>query len=223
MSASTLRVTQTCLASQRGYRITGAKSGIRLGIGNSGLPKGRNSHGDGCAIVGLNAPGKPSLTRGIHTKVRKLDNSSKPEARVGRGSLEEMLVFDDRGRCTNALKVIKDKTVLMTAYNNIKSKPGNMTPGTDKITLDGIEEKWFEETSNSLGLGKYKFNPTRRVYIPKANGKMRPLGVGSPRDKIIQEAMRAVLEAVLESKFKDSSHGFRPERGCHTALAQIRY
>jgi retron-type reverse transcriptase len=79
------------------------------------------------------------------------------------------------------------------------------------------------ETSDKLGLQRFNFRPSRRVFIPKKNGKMRPLGFASPRDKIIQEAVRAVLEAILESKFLDSSHGFRPQRSCHTALATVRY
>lgn len=73
--------------------------------------------------------------------MRKSEVSSKPEARKGQGSLEEMLMYDDEGRCTNAYSTISKLEVLHTAYMNIKSEPGNMTHGTDKETLDGISEK----------------------------------------------------------------------------------
>lgn len=74
----------------------------------------------------------------VHTKVRKSKISSKPEARKGRGSLEEMLMFNENGQCTNAYEVICKLEALYTAYMNIKSEPGNMTPGADSETLDGI-------------------------------------------------------------------------------------
>lgn len=184
---------------------------------NSGLPKGGNSYGNGSLIVGRVA------NRGYHTEVEKPILSPKPEAHVGQRSLGELLSFDKQGRCNNALNVLSNPIVLESAYLKIKSNPGNMTRGNDSQTLDGISRTWIHAASGNLYKEKFNFSPTRRVYIPKANGKMRPLGIGSPREKIIQEAYRAILEAVLEKHFHNSSHGFRPSRSCHTALAQIRY
>ena len=97
-----------------------------------------------------------------------------------------------------------------------------MTEGIDSETLDGINLGWFNSTSEDLLKETYRPRPVRRVLIPKPNGKTRPLGVGSPRDKIIQQSMKIVMETILEGKFLNTSHGFRPNRGCHTALKEIR-
>lgn len=97
-----------------------------------------------------------------------------------------------------------------------------MVRGSDRETLDGIPFQWFDDASNSLIGESYKFRPARRVLIPKPNGKKRPLGISSPRDKIIQQALKMVMEDVLDQKFDTNSHGFRPSRGCHSALSEIR-
>jgi hypothetical protein len=142
LSASFNRVNQSSLTSKRRHKLIKAKCERRLGIGNSGLPKRRNPHGNGSAIVGngSTSAGKNSR-RSYHTEVRKSDDSLKLTARAGRKSLKEMLVFDETGRCINAFQVIQDTMVLMTAYDKIKSNPGNMVSGVDKETLDNIDEK----------------------------------------------------------------------------------
>lgn len=136
--------------------------------------------------------------------------------------IKQRLRFNNSGKCTNAFQIISDPEVIKLAYEMIKSKPGNMTKGVDSITLDGISHEWVTKTALALRDESFNPKPARRVYIPKANGKMRPLGISSPRDKIIQQAMKLVLETILEPVFLDSSHGFRPRRGCHTALREIR-
>lgn len=122
-------------------------------------------------------------------------------------------------------KTMCSKQVLKMAYARIMSNPGNLTPGgdPDKETLDGITDEWFDKASKKLLNGSYEFKPSRRVMIPKPNkpGK-RPLTVLSPRDKIVQEAIRMVLEIIYEPSFLDCSHGFRPGRGAHTALKSIK-
>jgi group II intron reverse transcriptase/maturase len=109
------------------------------------------------------------------------------------------------------------------AYERLKSKPGNMTPGTDGKTLDGYSLGDIQKLIGLLRIEQYWPTPVRRVYIPKkAKGKYRPLGVPSPRDKIVQECIRLILEAIYEPNFHDNSHGFRPRRSCHTALESMR-
>jgi len=160
----------------------------------------------------------------VNKNSKKSNNSkSKPVNTIlYRELILDKLTFNSEGQCTNGFKTLCDPKVLKIAYLMIKSKAGNMTEGVDKITLDGINEDWFNKTIEALIEDTYKPNPVRRVNIPKPNGKTRPLGISSPRDKIVQEAMRLVLEVILEPKFKDTSHGFRPNRGCHSALRNIR-
>jgi group II intron reverse transcriptase/maturase len=108
------------------------------------------------------------------------------------------------------------------AYQRIYAKPGNMTPGSDGKTIDKMSLTRIEKLINSLKDESYQPQPSRRVYIPKKNGKKRPLGVPSFDDKLIQEVIRMILEAIYEDSFEYTSHGFRPHRSCHTALAQIQ-
>ena len=190
-----------------------------LKYGNWGLPKGRKTYGNGSGIVVRYKYSK----KFNEVQKRKYCSKSLAVRKNGGESLEQLLKFDENGRCINAYDTLRSFDVLAASYQKIKSNPGNMTPGIDKETLDGINLEYFNKLCKLLDSELYKCKPTRRIYIPKANGKFRPLGISSPRDKIVQEAMRMILEHVLENKFSDASHGFRPRRGCHTALAKIRY
>jgi RNA-directed DNA polymerase len=120
-------------------------------------------------------------------------------------------------------RLLYNPTLHIMAYERLKSKPGNMTPGTDGKTLDGYSLGDIQKLIGLLRIEQYWPTPVRRVYIPKkAKGKYRPLGVPSPRDKIVQECIRLILEAIYEPNFHDNSHGFRSRRSCHTALESIR-
>lgn len=118
-------------------------------------------------------------------------------------------------------QILISPDILETAYAKISKNKGANTPATDGLTLDGLSRKTLEQIRVQLKDHSYEFKPARREYIPKANGKLRPLGIPSPRDKIVQQAMVLILEAVMEKHFRNTSHGFRPNRGCHTALKQI--
>ena len=110
---------------------------------------------------------------------------------------------------------------LLLAYNNIKSKPGNLTPGVLPETLDGMSMEVLEKIAAKLKDESFQFRTARRTFIPKALGGKRPLTVAAPRDKIVQEAIRLILNSIYEPLFMEESHGFRPKKGCHTALKQI--
>jgi group II intron reverse transcriptase/maturase len=107
------------------------------------------------------------------------------------------------------------------AYGNIYSNQGAMTPGASEETADGMSEDKIEQVTGLMRREKYRFSPARRVYIPKKNGKLRPLGLPSWSDKLVGEVVRLLLEAYYEPVFSERSHGFRKGRGCHTALREI--
>jgi group II intron reverse transcriptase/maturase len=107
------------------------------------------------------------------------------------------------------------------AYERLKSIAGNMTRGTDGSTLDETSLESLGELCASIKDERYSPVAVKRKFIPKANGKLRPLGIPSPRDKLVQEMVRLVLESIYDADlpvFDDASHGFRANRGCHSAL-----
>jgi len=108
------------------------------------------------------------------------------------------------------------------AYKNLYANHGASTQGVNSDTADGFSEQKIGKIVESLKNETYKPNPARRTYIKKANGKMRPLGIPTFTDKLVQEVLRMVLEAVYEPVFLDCSHGFRPSRSCHTALKSMQ-
>lgn len=113
-----------------------------------------------------------------------------------------------------------DQDMYLAAYNKLRSRPG-MMQGIESTTLEGLSSEVIQDIIDKLSTAEFQFTPGRRVMIPKANGLSRPLTVGNPRDKLVLLVMRMVLEAIYEPVFKDESHGFRPKRGCHTALRAI--
>src|SRR5258708_22574446 len=110
----------------------------------------------------------------------------------------------------------------LLAYQSIAPEPGNMTPGVDGKTIDGAGMKLIQEAIAELKASRYKPIPVRRVYIPKPNGKQRPLGIPGFREKLLGTVLKLILEAIYEPTFSENSHGFRPGRSCHTALEAIQ-
>mgnify|MGYP003615727104 FL=1 len=125
------------------------------------------------------------------------------------------------GVFTRLYRYLLREDVYYTAYKNLYANQGAATKGTDEDTADGFGKEYIENIIGDLSNGTYEPKPVRRTYIPKKNGKQRPLGIPSFRDKIVQDVIRMYLEAIYEPIFSDRSHGFRPDRSCHTALTQI--
>lgn len=210
--------------------------------GTPGLPKAENGYGNRATIVPLNgilvtllrgnsssldksrvmgrvaglsvrlyssAAGDPSTVKSDATKkLRRLSELCKenPEAIIREPIINHMYNYK----------------LYEIAYDKLKSNPGNMTQGINPTTLDGISNNTITNIIETIRNDSFKFTPGRRVQIPKSNGSLRPLTVTSPLDKLVQEVMRMILEAIFEPIFHPSSHGFRPGRGCHTALKEIK-
>jgi group II intron reverse transcriptase/maturase len=123
-------------------------------------------------------------------------------------------------------RLLYREDLYIVAYERIKSKPGNMTPGTDEETLDGFSLQAIREIIRDMRTEQFRFKPVRTTFILKTNGKMRKLGIPCVRDKVVQEVIHMLLEAIYDSPnapyFQETSHGFRPGRSCHTALREFR-
>jgi len=118
-------------------------------------------------------------------------------------------------------RLLYDENIYIIAYNAIKSNHGAETKGADGTSLNGFCMEWVHEIISSLRNESYRPLPNKTQLIPKKNGKMRKLGFPNGRDKLLQEAVRIILECIYEPTFSDYSHGFRPNRSTQTTMAQI--
>ena len=195
--------------------------------GTFGWPKGSNTYGHGFTIV-------PALYANPNRlgRERVKGNNFMIDRRYSTGSAatvpERYMSLVER--CENypnekvdrdLYKLLLDPNMYLIAYHKLRSKPGNMTPGISPETLDGLSREWIDQTVESIRNESFQFTPSRRVNIPKPKGGTRPLSIAAPRDKIIQEIMRMILEAIFTPTFSKNSHGFMANKGCHSALKQV--
>jgi group II intron reverse transcriptase/maturase len=123
----------------------------------------------------------------------------------------------------NVYRQLYNPALYLRAYHRIARNKGAMTPGVTPETVDGMSLAKIDAIIEKLRQERYRWTPVRRVYIAKKNSaKQRPLGLPTWSDKLLQEVMRSILEAYYEPQFSDLAHGFRPSRGCHTALAEVK-
>jgi group II intron reverse transcriptase/maturase len=120
-------------------------------------------------------------------------------------------------------KLLTDKMWLAQAWEQIRNNKGSQTPGIDKMTAIDIDLELIHKLADSLKNGTYRPTPVRRVFIPKANGKTRPLGISTIKDRIVQQAIRMLLEPIFEADFCKCSHGFRQGRSTITALRDVSH
>ena len=200
------------------------KDSVWTSITTVRLPKSCKAHGNRVFILPL--MGRKTVKSASNRKHYSTGSAKDYESNVVE-KLEDL--FKRSKNCSslpidrNLYKLMCNIDLLKIAYNNLKSRPGMMTPGIYPETLDGMSNEVFEEIIARLKNESFQFKPGRKVNIPKASGDTRELTIASTRDKIVQEAIRMILEAVFEPTFSNSSHGFRPGRGCHTALKFVRH
>ena len=138
-----------------------------------------------------------------------------------------MEIIHDRGKrglpLERLYRHLFSPELYLRAYGKIYRNDGAMTPGSTDETVDGMSLKKIQAIIDALRFERYRWTPVRRMYIDKKGspGKRRPLGLPSWSDKLLQEVIRSLVEAYYEPQFSDRSHGFRPGKGCHTALAEI--
>lgn len=135
-------------------------------------------------------------------------------------------VIQERGKQKQPLekvyKLLYNRDLYLRAYAKLYPNSGAMTKGSTDETVDGMSVRKIEKLVETIRYERYQWTPARREYIPKKNGKKRPLGIPTWSDKLLQEVVRMILEAYYEPQFSKHSHGFRPQRGCHTALQEIQ-
>ncbi len=147
------------------------------------------------------------------------------EVREMRNAETILAIIRERGKkglhLEDVYRQLYNPDLFLRAYGRIYKNAGAMTPGTTGETVDGMSMGKIRSIIELLRGERYRWSPVRRTFIPKRNGKLRPLGIPSWSDKLLQEVIRSLLEAYHEPQFSPTSHGFRPERGCHTALHDI--
>jgi retron-type reverse transcriptase len=134
-------------------------------------------------------------------------------------------VLRERGKrglpCDELYRQLFNRQLYLLAYGRIYANKGSMTPGATPETVDGMSMGRIGRIIEAMRHERYRFTPLRRVHIPKKNGRLRPLGLPTWSDKLVGEVVRLLLEAYYEPTFSDRSHGYRPGRGCHTALREV--
>lgn len=148
------------------------------------------------------------------------------EVREMRNATTVLDIIRQRGRYRTGLKDVYrqlyNPDLYLRAYGRLCRNNGALTPGSTEETIDGMSLGKINAIIDQLRSERYRWKPVRRIYIPKPNGKSRPLGIPSWSDKLLQEVIRSLLEAYYEPQFSKHSHGFRPGKGCHTALIEIK-
>jgi group II intron reverse transcriptase/maturase len=192
-----------------------------------GWPTGREPYGHGAAIVVVGVTPHQGAGNTVHMgEGRQVTRCiSHREVRTMRSAETILSILRKRGQrglpVTDAYRLLDQRDLYLRAYGKLYRNQGAMSPGVTPETVDGMSLEKIETIIHALRQERYRWTPVRRTYVPKRNGKQRPLGLPTWSDKLLQEVIRSILEAYYEPQFSARSHGFRPKRGCHTALRDV--
>src|SRR5216684_2709113 len=214
------------------------KHTTRFICAKAGSPKSREAQGDGTPIVvshknrtvpkgneGAAHEDGPECVTDTHTEGRYQEVSN--AWRYAKLQTTEALLglLRERGKRGLPLKRVYRQlyniNLYLTAYGRIYRNAGAMTPGVTQETVDAMSLEKIRKIIQAVRQERYQWQPARRTYVPKKNGKKRPLGMPVWSDKLLAEVIRSILDAYFDGTLSDHSHGFRAERGCHTALREI--
>src|ERR1700685_1079956 len=161
--------------------------------------------------------GQPPPQAAVYRKVREM------QAKLHRWAGEER-----SRRFGDLFNLVSDPEFLAEGWLRVKANAGSKTPGIDKATVAGIENRigvgvFLDRIRDSLKSGEFRPEPVRQVMIPKKSGKLRKLGIATVADRVVQAALKLVLEAIFEAGFQPCSYGCRPNRRAHDAIAEIQF
>lgn len=204
----------------------------RFVCANAGSPTRRETQGDRTPIVvgwfsegaALERGSEHTLDKGVQGRYPEVSHA---EVCAMQNTDTYLGLLQERGKrglpLERVYRHLSNKNLYLTAYGKIYRNAGAMTPGVTEETAESMSLEKIETIIDALRHERYQWNPARRVSIPKRNGQKRPLGVTTWSDKLLAEVIRMILSAYFEPQFSQHSHGFRPGRGCHTALREIDY
>src|SRR6266700_4991967 len=190
---------------------------------SSSAPRWKTSR---CELLQDQTKGEPYTLKNVSTVRGKGDGCPSSE---GNRSLSHTVftIIRERGKrglpLEDVYRMLYNPDLYLRAYARLYKNKGAMTQGATAETVDAMSLAKIERLINDVRYERHRWTPVRRIYIPKKKGGQRPLGLPTWKDKLVQEVMRSILEAYFEPQFSSHSHGFRPERGCHTALSEITH
>src|SRR3984957_11248849 len=188
------------------------------------MGKGGSVLVQGGAVMPEDAPGNPGAGRAAQPAgLARLRKVREMQARLHRWAGE-----DPSRRFGDLFNLVYDPEFLAEAWFRVKANAGSRTPGIDKATVAGIENRigagaFLEGIRASLKSGEFRPVPVRQVMIPKASGKLRRLGIPTVADRVVQASLKLVLEPIFEAGLQSCSYGFRPNRRAHDAIAEIHH